>query len=161
MTKKWLLALIGVTAVVATNIHASDPVFTVTERGHNAAREYGEKYFLSYREQYGADMRMAIMLEVCGQTQLFKQLQSELPKTGDYVGQKFKEDKVWRDHDASELNMVLYLAVFRAEGFVFGYQFGYREAIKGEFESSKACAVVPKLYEDYLKRKTKTRQTVR
>lgn len=159
--KKWLLVLIGITAVVATNIHANDPVFTVTERGHNAAQEYGEKYFLSYREQYGADMRMAIMLEVCGQTQLFKQLQNELPKIGNYVGQKFKEDKVWRDLDASELNIVLYLAVFRAEGFVFGYQFGYREAIKGELESSKECAVVPKLYEDYLKRKIKVRQTVR
>lgn len=64
----------------------------LTDHEYNIAEKYASKYFFSYREEYGADIRMAVMLKACDFLKLSEQQERELPDVLNYVVNRFKKE---------------------------------------------------------------------
>jgi len=148
-----VLVLVG--AFVAPFPVAADSILTPYE--YNTAMKYSSKYFLNYREEYGADIRMAEMLKACNFLKLSEQQERELPDVLYYVTDRFKHETEDLSGNISKVDMAL-LVTLGAQSLLGGYRFGYSEAIKGEFNNSQKCTAIPKVYEMHLQARQKRKK---
>lgn len=142
-------------ALGASFSSAADPILTNDE--YNTAMKYASKYFLSYREEYGADIRMAEMLKACDFLKLSEQQLRDLPDIKDYVINRFKLETENSSRNVSKVDMAL-LVMLATQHLLGGYRYGYAEAIKGEFNNSQKCAAIPKVYEMHLQTRQKQKK---
>ena len=153
--RKMRAVLVLVSALGAPFSDAADPI--LTDHEYNVATKYASKYFLSYREEYGADIRMAEMLKACDFLKLSEQQERELPDVLYYVINRFKHETENLSGNVSKADMGL-LVTLGTHSLLGGYRFGYSEAIKGEFKNSQKCAAIPKVYEMHLQARQKRKK---
>ena len=153
--RKTILVWLLVGVIVAPLSDAAGPI--LTDREYNAAMTYASKYFLSYREEYGADIRMAAYLKACKFVKLSEQLDRELPRVLPYVVNKFERETENISNNVSRADIALIITL-ATQNLLDGYRFGYQEAKRDELEDSGRCKDVPKLYESYLQTKQKPRK---
>jgi hypothetical protein len=120
----------------------------------NAARRAAYKYFIQYREKYGFALRTQAMLKACDMTELAAQLDGDLPQVAVFAAERFTADPESKPPELfSQRDMTMSVAI-ATQTLTEGYTLGYMEAFKGEPQS---CGAVGKVYNDYLKSKTKAK----